>query len=39
YLNEERRCSIYERRPETCRNHPKIGPRPNFCPYQKKGLS
>ncbi|MEK6626449.1 MAG: YkgJ family cysteine cluster protein, partial [Bdellovibrionota bacterium] len=36
YLNEARRCSIYERRPETCRNHPKIGPRPNFCPYQSK---
>ncbi|HAZ12258.1 MAG: hypothetical protein A2X86_03385 [Bdellovibrionales bacterium GWA2_49_15] len=36
YLNEERRCSIYECRPETCRNHPVIGPRPNYCPYQPK---
>jgi len=33
YLNREtRRCTIYDKRPETCRNHPVIGPRPGFCP-------
>ncbi|MBI2520673.1 MAG: YkgJ family cysteine cluster protein [Bdellovibrio sp.] len=36
YLNEEKRCSIYDYRPETCRNHPRIGPRPNYCPHEAK---
>lgn len=36
YFLVDGRCQIYEKRPETCRNHPKIGPRPNFCPYYKK---
>lgn len=31
-----RQCTIYEQRPETCRNHPRIGPRPGFCAYEKK---
>ena len=29
---EDRRCTVYEKRPEVCRQFPKIGPRPNFCP-------
>lgn len=29
-----RRCTVYENRPETCRKHPKIGPKPNWCPYE-----
>ena len=28
-----RRCTIYERRPDTCRNHPRVGPRPGYCAY------
>ena len=28
-----RRCSVYERRPDTCRKHPQVGPRPGYCPY------
>jgi hypothetical protein len=28
-----RRCTIYELRPDTCRNHPHIGPRPGYCAY------
>ena len=37
YLDQEtRKCTIYERRPETCRNHPKVGPRPGYCCYRKK---
>ncbi len=37
YLDgKSRRCTIYEKRPETCRNHPRIGPRPGFCPYENK---
>lgn len=31
-----RRCTIYERRPETCRNHPTVGPRPGYCAYRVK---
>jgi Fe-S-cluster containining protein len=32
-----RRCTVYDQRPETCRNHPqKIGPRPGFCAYRQK---
>ena len=26
-----RRCTVYEKRPETCRLHPKKGPKPGFC--------
>ncbi|WP_101758942.1 YkgJ family cysteine cluster protein [Oceanicoccus sp. KOV_DT_Chl] len=37
YLNREtRRCTIYPTRPETCRNHPAIGPRPGFCPHEAR---
>lgn len=31
-----RRCSVYEQRPNACRNHPQIGPRPNYCAYRPK---
>lgn len=31
-----RRCTVYEKRPETCRNHPAVGPRSGFCAYQPK---
>jgi len=30
-----RKCRIYEKRPDTCRNHPLVGPRPGFCPFEK----
>jgi len=34
YLDRNTRgCTIYDRRPETCRNHPTIGPRPGFCAH------
>jgi hypothetical protein len=37
YLDEiSRKCKIYEKRPDTCRNHPAVGPRPGFCPYEPK---
>ena len=37
YLDRKSRlCTIYELRPETCRNHPKIGPRPGFCAFKPK---
>lgn len=28
-----RRCTVYEQRPNTCRAHPRVGPRPGYCPY------
>ena len=28
-----RRCTVYEQRPNTCRKHPQVGPRPGYCPY------
>ncbi len=36
YLDSKKRCTIYDQRPNTCRNHPKIGPKPGFCAYMKK---
>jgi len=34
YLGKtSRRCTIYEKRPTTCRRHPQVGPRPNHCAY------
>lgn len=33
FLDEKSRlCTVYEKRPETCRNFPEIGPRPGWCP-------
>ena len=37
YLDSKsRKCVIYEKRPDTCRNHPLIGPCPGHCPYEQK---
>ena len=33
---KSRRCTIYPRRPATCRNHPQVGPRPGFCAYRSQ---
>ena len=27
-----RLCTVYDKRPDTCREFPSIGPRPGFCP-------
>lgn len=36
YLDRQtRRCIIYEKRPETCRQHPLKGPRPGYCAHQR----
>jgi hypothetical protein len=33
FLNSTTRlCTVYEQRPDTCRQFPSIGPRPGFCP-------
>ena len=37
FLDEERRCSVYEDRPSVCRAHPlELSPRAGFCPYVPK---
>ncbi|MEK7692313.1 MAG: YkgJ family cysteine cluster protein [Bdellovibrionota bacterium] len=36
YLSRDRLCRVYERRPEVCRQFPKIGPRPGYCPWFQK---
>jgi uncharacterized protein len=28
-----RRCTVYDHRPNTCRLHPQVGPKPGYCPY------
>jgi len=39
YLDpDSRKCKIYEKRPDTCRNHPDIGSRPGFCAYRHKTI-
>jgi len=37
YLDRKTRlCTVYAKRPDTCRNHPHVGPRPGYCAYQQK---
>lgn len=37
YLDRKTRlCTIYDQRPDTCRNHPRVGPRPGYCAYKPK---
>lgn len=33
---KSRLCTVYEKRPDTCRNFPRVGSRPGFCPYKPK---
>lgn len=40
YLDRHsRRCTIYAKRPDTCRNHPQIGPRPHHCAWVARPAS
>lgn len=35
YLHADtRRCTVYDKRPTTCRKHPQVGPRPHHCAYE-----
>ena len=37
YLDStSRKCKIYINRPDTCRDHTRIGSRPGFCAYEPK---
>lgn len=31
-----RNCTLYDKRPDTCRNHPRVGPRSGFCAFVLK---
>ncbi|MDP4732351.1 MAG: YkgJ family cysteine cluster protein, partial [Limnohabitans sp.] len=28
--------TVYDKRPNTCRLHPQVGPKPGFCPFGNK---
>ncbi len=34
-----RRCTVYGQRPDTCRKHPQVGPKPGHCPYGRRTAS
>jgi uncharacterized protein len=34
---QTRRCTVYAQRPDTCRKHPQVGPRPGHCPHGRRG--
>jgi uncharacterized protein len=38
FLDKERRCTVYENRPEICRRFPTAGPNPKHCPYIEKKI-
>lgn len=37
--SKTRLCTVYERRPEVCRQFPSIGPRPGYCPVSRATVS
>jgi Fe-S-cluster containining protein len=38
FLDDERRCRVYDRRPSVCRAFPKNAVRPGYCPSRRKGV-
>jgi Fe-S-cluster containining protein len=36
FLDSNRLCSVYSKRPQVCRSFPSIGPRPGYCPKTLK---
>jgi Fe-S-cluster containining protein len=39
FLDSDRRCTVYDKRPNVCRRFPSIGPRPGFCPARQRGAA
>lgn len=33
FMDKDRQCTRYEKRPDVCRKFPEIGPRPGWCPH------
>lgn len=39
FLDEKTRlCTVYEKRPDVCRQFPQVGPRPGWCPESRKKM-
>jgi len=39
FLDEVTRlCTVYDRRPDVCRNFPEMGPRPGWCPESRRQI-
>lgn len=38
FLDENRRCKIYDRRPSVCREFPKNAVRPGYCPSRRTAM-
>lgn len=36
FLGEDRLCTVYENRPDVCRQFPQVGPRVGYCPVSLK---
>jgi Fe-S-cluster containining protein len=36
---QTRLCTVYPQRPETCRKHPQVSPRPGWCPFGPKAAA
>lgn len=36
FLDKNRMCKIYDKRPSICRRFPECGPRPGYCPHTPK---
>lgn len=36
YLDANRLCKLYDKRPQVCRLFPSLGPRPGYCPARRK---
>lgn len=36
FLDKNRLCTIYDKRPQVCRKFPELGPRPGFCPEKRR---
>ena len=36
FLDQDRLCTIYDKRPSVCRQFPENSARPGFCPHRKK---
>lgn len=32
FLDDKRRCTVYDKRPQTCHEFPQVSARPEFCP-------
>ncbi len=36
FLDANRLCTLYDKRPQVCRKFPELGPKPGYCPEARK---